>query len=217
MQNLTERILRLGPPGGLFDDAVVRVLFAGSSAGARRALVHRASRCGEVHRLKPGVYCLDLALRHSCLHPFVIAALLHLPAHISFESALGYHGLIPEAVHSVTSATVQRSRSFKTQLGLFSFVRVPMNDPRAGVEAVKLGRSEWAFIASPLRAIADLLYVRRREITGNGAFEFLCESMRIEPDEFRALSWDDFDEILTSLRSKRTRNLLAGLREGAWT
>jgi len=36
MQTLTEKIFKLAPPGGLFDESVVQTLFPGQSTGARR-------------------------------------------------------------------------------------------------------------------------------------------------------------------------------------
>ena len=214
MQSLSDRVFFLSPPGGLFDETVLRTLYPELGPGARRALVHRASRHGEVLRLKPSLYCLDAALRRTHPHPFVVAATLHWPSHVSLESALSYHRLIPEAALAVSSVTARRSRSYDTPLGHFSFTRIPMNDPMAGVRAVKLDRGAWAFIASPLRAIADLLYVRKREIGDDaGALDFLIRSMRFEREDLDALDWDEADEILGALRSKRTQRLLEVLRE----
>jgi hypothetical protein len=213
MQSLTEHVFHLSPPGGLFDETVVRTLYPEHRTGALRALIHRATRPGEVLRLKPGLYCLDAALRKTHPHPFVVAAALHWPSHVSLESALSFHRLIPEAAQSVASVTARRSRSYATPLGTFTFTRIPMNDPMAGVRAVKLDRREWAFVASPIRAIADLLYIRKREIEDSGALDFLIGSMRIEREDLVALSWDETDEVLESLRSKKIRRLIEGLRE----
>lgn len=214
MQTLSERVLHLNPPGGLFDDAVVRVLFPEHTEGARRALVHRSARHREVLRLKPGLYCLDAPLRRTHSHPFVVAAALHWPSHVSLETALAFHGLIPEAVLGVASVTARRSRCFSTPLGFFEYTRVPMTDPFAGVQAVKLDRRAWAFVASPLRAIADLLYVRKREIEDDeGALDFLLGSMRVEREDLEAIDWEDLDDMLRALRSQRVRCLLTHLKD----
>ena len=39
MQSLTEKIFKFGPPGGVFDETVVRCLFPASTEGARKQLV----------------------------------------------------------------------------------------------------------------------------------------------------------------------------------
>jgi hypothetical protein len=210
MQALTESVFHLAPPGGLFDDSVVRNSFPRISEGARKQLVHRALDHGEILRLKPGLYALAPAYRKSSLHPFVIAAALHSPSHVSLESALSYHGLIPEAVFQVSSVTVQRSRSFETPLGNFEFYRVPSARPRAGVVAERLDDHSWAFVASPLRAIADLVYLRK-EVSWRDAGRFLIESMRIEPDDLQTMDLEELEEIHDAIRSERTRRFLRAL------
>lgn len=213
MQTLTRRVHDLSPPGGLFDEAVLRVLFADLRVGARRALVHRATRRGEVHRVKAGLYCLDEAFRHSHTHPFALAAMLHWPSHISLEAALAHHGMIPEAVLGVSSVTARRSREYRTVLGHYSYTRVPSNDPMAGVRALKLGRGEWAFVATPLRAIADLFYLRKREINAGRGLEFLTDSMRVDHEDLAALDCSDLAEVVSALRSRKARHLLTDLVE----
>lgn len=46
MKTLTEEIMKLMPPGGLFDETVIANLFPDASKGARTLLVHRASQAG---------------------------------------------------------------------------------------------------------------------------------------------------------------------------
>lgn len=211
MQTMTERVFALAPPGGLFEETVIHNLFPECSGGARALLVHRACQAGEILRLKPGLFVLGPAYRKSEPHPFVVAAVLHAPSHVSLESALAHHGLIPEAVYQVSSVTLGRSREFSTPLGVFSFQRVPARSPRAGVEAVSVARNAWAFIASPLRAIADALYLNK-EITWNrDGLGYLTGSLRIEEDDLSSFSFDALDEILDSLRDRRVRAYLEGL------
>ena len=169
MQTLAERVLRLAPPGGLFDETVVRNLFPARSEGARKVL-----------RLKPGLFLLAKELRRSELHPFVIDAALHSPSQVSLESALSYHGLIPEAIHQVSSVTAARSRAFETPLGSYTFRRVPTDDPRAGVQAIRIEKNFWAFVATPLRAIADLVYLRKSVSWRKDGPAYLTESR--DPD-----------------------------------
>ena len=110
MQSLTEAVLKLAPPGGLFSETVVSNLFPHGSDGARKQLVHRAVASGEISRLKPGLFALRPEYRRTGLHPYVVAAFLHSPSHVSLESALAHHGLIPEAVQQ-TSYCVARPRA----------------------------------------------------------------------------------------------------------
>jgi hypothetical protein len=211
MQTMTEKVLLLSPPGGLFDETVVRNLFSDRSEAARKVLVHRAVSAGEIIRLRPGLFLLAPEFRKTHPHPFVLAAVLHSPSHVSLESALSCHGLIPEAVFQVGSVTSARSRTFRTPVGVFSFIRVPASNPRAGVQALKVDGRSWAFVATPLRAIADLIYTRRDVSWAKDGLAFLTESMRIERDDLENCSFEALDEVCESLRSRRTTDYLRGL------
>lgn len=211
MQTVTEKVFKLAPPGGLFDETVLSNLFPDVSVGARALLVHRACRAGEILRLKPGLFVLAPPYRKSEPHPFVVAAALHFPSHISLESALAYHGLIPEAVYQVSSVTMARSREFTTPMGVFSYQRVPMRQPLAGVRAEKVGRDAWAFIALPARAIADAVYLNGAITWQDHGPGYLLDSLRIEEDDLRGLSRESLEEVAAGFRSRRVRAYLEGL------
>lgn len=211
MQSLTHQVFLLAPPGGVFDETVVRNLFPDKSDGARALLVHRATQKGEVLRLKPGLFVLAPEYRRTEPHPFAIADLLHSPSHVSLESALAFHGLIPEAVYQVSSATTLRSRSFRTPLGVFTFHRVPAFEPLAGVEVVGLEDGFWTHVATPLRAIADLVYLRRGITWEEHGLTFLTESLRIDRDELGRVVTTRSGEVLAAFRSRRVRGFVEGL------
>ncbi len=203
--------MQLEPPGGFFDETVIRNLFPNSSEGARKLLVHRAVTNDDVVRIKPGIYLLPSKYRKSELHPYAVAALLHWPSHISLESALAHHGLIPEAVQQISSVTTSRSRSFSTPLGLFSFQRVPARYPLAGIELIKLGNHSWAFVSSPLRALADMIYLNRAVSWDKDGAGYALESLRIEEEDLRAIPTGALDEICDSLSNKRVVTYLQNL------
>jgi predicted transcriptional regulator of viral defense system len=211
MQTLTEKILELSPPGGLFNETVVHNLFPNHSEGARKVLVFRAIKKGEILRLKPGFFLLAERYRRTHPHPFVIASMLHAPSHISLESSLSFHGLIREAVFQVSSVTIDRSRTFRTPVGIFSYSRIPVRYPRAGVKAVNIDASAWVFIATPLRAIADMIYLRKKIQWKKDGIDFLTSSLRIETDDLVSISFDELNEIHSSFRDTRTKEYLSGL------
>jgi predicted transcriptional regulator of viral defense system len=213
MQTLTEKVYELTPPCGLFNETVVYNLFPNRSEGALKAVVHRAVHSGEVLRLKPGLYCLAEIYRKAHPHPFVLAGMLHSPSHVSLESALHYHGLIPEAVYEVASVITQRMRRFETPLGNFSFQRVPSNYPKAGVRVEKIDKESWAFIATPLRAIADLVYLRREVNWQKDGLRFLVDAMRIEEEDLAELSMEDYEEVYESIRNLRVKRYIQGVRQ----
>lgn len=203
MQTLTERVFTLNPPGGLFDSTSIVNMFPNLTPGARKLMINRAVRHGEVVRLRPGLYCVSRPFRRADPHPFVMAGAIYGPSHVSLETALAYHRLIPETVYQVASVTTRRSREFHTPMGLFTYYRVPSSAPRAGVKAIELGKDEWAFVATEIRAIVDLVFLRKVRWDKDG-MAFITESMRIEEDDLTKLDVAALDEILSSIRSRRT-------------
>jgi predicted transcriptional regulator of viral defense system len=213
MKTLTQQIYLLSPPGGLFDTSVVRNLFPDLSPGARNILVHRAVESGEVQQLKRGLYVLSAPFRKTHPHPFAVAPMLYAPSTISLESALAFHGLIPEAVYQTTSTTPKRTRRFSTPLGDFAYHAVPSSNALAGVESIKLDNTFWAFVATPFKAIADLVYLRKEVEWKTDGLAFLTESMRMETDDLFAISLAVADEVIDSIRNRRTREYMQTLKE----
>lgn len=63
-------------------------------------------------------------------------------------------------------------------------------------------------MATPLRAIADLVYLRR-EVTWRGSgMEFLTISLRMEEHKLRKLDLSCFSDIYESFKNQRTRTFL---------
>ena len=92
--------------------------------------------------------------------------------YVSFETALAYHGLIPEAVFETTFATLKRPIEFENAFGRYRFRMVPAEIYRLGIERVT--DSDVPFlIASPTKALRDriaLLGFWRSGFFGDAAF-----------------------------------------------
>lgn len=85
------------------------------------------------------------------------------------------------------------------------------SDPRAGVEATKLENGEWAFIASPLRALADLVYLNRKITWARDGLAYCTESLRIEEGDLAEISFAHIEEIADAAQNRRTKAYLEGL------
>jgi hypothetical protein len=88
-------------------------------------------------------------------------------------------------------------------------------NPRAGVEAIEVARDSWAFVATPLRALADLIYLRKDVCWESDGLAFLTESMRIEEEDLAEITTEEFEEVLAGMRNKRVRTYLTELRNEA--
>jgi len=216
MQTLTETVWKLAPPGGLFDETVVATCFPEASAAARRNLVHRATRAGEVQIVRRGLYVLAPPFRGKALDPVVLVPMIYGPSYVSFESALRFFGLIPDVVHSIGAATARRSRVFETPMGLYEYTSVPVRTLLAGVQTVSfdLGdRTVSGFMASPARALADLAFIRRDIDWPAEGLRFLDESLRIDPDDLVAsLRIADIEATQQAFRTARVRAFLEKLK-----
>jgi len=81
------------------------------------------------------------------------------------------------------------------------------------VQVVKLGHNSWAFVASALRAIADIVYLRPSVAWAKEGLRFLTESLRIEGEDLGKIELSSCAEIQASLHSRRVREYLEGLRK----
>ena len=208
MISLVEKLVRTSKTGIFtFGDALS---LDGGSRGAVRMALTRSVQSGDVVRIRRGLYCLASEVAPVLPHPYVLANLAYGPSYISMETALEYHGWIPEAVHNVFSITNSRGRRFVTPFGLFRYECVKQGPLMAGVDRVDTEPSGTFFIASPLKALCDIVVTRHLDWTGIDPLE---ESLRIERESLERLSAADFDRLAEVYYSKRAARFLAALKK----
>jgi predicted transcriptional regulator of viral defense system len=208
MQTLTELALQKVDRGIFTREQAA--LWVGNSGARLDALLKRAVASQEVRRIRRGLYCLSEKYTRLKINPLELTQRIHGPSYISLETALSYHSWIPEAVQAVTSVSVGRSRTFNTSIGLFSFTRVPQRRFLAGVRRISLNEGSNFFMAIPLKALADYVYVH--QLDWYSSFP-VVESLRIEYESLIDLSGDLFDEVMSAYKPGRVLRLLTGLRK----
>ena len=62
-------------------------------------------KSGELVRLKKGFYTFSKAYLTRPINLISVANTLYTPSYVSFDYALSFHGMIPERVNEITSAT----------------------------------------------------------------------------------------------------------------
>lgn len=122
----------------------------------KRGKIARMIRSGVLFPLRRGLY----ATRRD-LNPLCLAASLYGPSYISFETALSYYGLIPEAVFEITSATLKRPAEFQNIFGRFHYRKVPEIVYSIGIERVTESGLPF-LIASPTKAVCDRIALEAR-------------------------------------------------------
>ncbi len=181
MSSLAKKVAAAGLADRLLSDRRLGDLLGGDDA-RRYGLVNRALKDGSLLRLKRGTYLLGRRYRSETVHPFAVAQGLVPGSYVSFESALAHHGWIPESVFVTASVSPGRKTlRFETpDFGGFSFHPVAISDYHflTGVDRVQLGKLT-AFVAQPLRALLDLVALRKEQWNG---IEWLTHGMRIDED-----------------------------------
>jgi len=136
----------------------VKFLAAGEDLKQVRLQISRWVQDGKVIRIHKGLYTLAEPYRKINPDPFYIANALKKASYVSLQSALSWHGIIPEFVPSVTSITTGRPQTIETPLGRFEYRHVSKKY-FWGYEYVELKDSLYAFIACPEKALLDLIYL----------------------------------------------------------
>jgi len=208
MNRLIKKIIEFSPFGVVSGYDLAALLPEGDNT--RQALIKRAIAGGDLIHIRRGLYCLAPMYQKQTQSPYAMAQHIYGPSYISLESALQWHGWIPEAVYSYTSVSLKGSRDFSTPLGLFSYRRVPQQVFYAGVNQVAHANDVFFLIATPLKALADYVYVHKLDWAG---IEPVVKSLRVEPEAFACLDGEAFDVTAENYNSGRVKRFCNGLRK----
>lgn len=170
---------------------------------------------GELIRLKRGVYALNADYRDHPLNLIAIANMLHKPSYVSYEYALSYHGLIPERVYTITSATTYRSEAYTTELGTFSYKKIPSNSYAIGIDW-KFDQHDGGYmIATAEKALCDQVYADQRisDIKKDEILEYLEDDLRIELEELEKLDTTLLWKISMAYSSSKLRDMTASIKK----
>ena len=122
----------------------------------------RWEQAGKIIKVKRGVYLLAEPYRRIELWDPYLTSLLKRPSYLSLEKALEYHNCIPEAVPVYTAVTPKRQASFICPVGTFSYRHID-SSLFWGYKGHTV-RGQTALIASPEKALLDLVYLYRRKL-----------------------------------------------------
>ncbi len=138
-------------------------LFTGGLRASVKVQISRWEHSGKIIQLKRGIYVLAEPYRKvEAYEPFV-ASILKRPSYLSLEKALEYYNLIPEGVPAYTSVTTKRPAKFISPLGSFDYRHIDVS-LFWGYDSVMVNK-QTAFVASPEKALLDLVYLKAKEIS----------------------------------------------------
>jgi hypothetical protein len=209
MLRSTEQIIDHGLGTHILQDTDLAYLFQGTAA-SRHALVNKAMKKGELVRLCRGRYILANKYLDHPPSSYSIANRLAPNSFVTAESALAFHGWIPERVTQVISiCAFGRKRCFTNPLGEFVYYNTPVKSLcfYLGVEMHEQD-NQLIYVASPLRALMDYVYLHK---TDNANSEFLTHSLRIEPELVGTIQTGEIDTLVNVYQSKRVKQFLKNL------
>lgn len=155
--------------------------------------ISRFLKYKEIYRLKNGLYVsadfFDKNI-NDISYSFYLANIIRTPSYISSWTALQYYNLTTEAIHSITSVTPKVTRNYQTRAGNFAYQSI--NKELFFDFSLVRGKFDF-FIASPSKALFDLLYFKTRQFRG-----FSLEKIKVLAEELRV----DIDEMSKEEREK---------------
>ena len=170
-------------------------------------------KAGDLVRLKKGFYCFAADYHKQPVDLLAIANGLYAPSYVSFEYALSLHGVIPERVVQITSATSKNNKLFDTPLGRFSYKKVPIQAYSLGVDwefdEVEGGR----FFATLEKALCDKIRYENGlgTLTQKQMLEYLEFDLRA--DLPTNINLELIEVIATAYRSRNLKTLATVLRK----
>lgn len=170
---------------------------------------------GGVVRVRKGLYVAPtLPGRPPSVDPLVLAPLIYGPSYVSLETALSWHGLIPERVDEITSVTCKRARLFRTPLGRFSYLPVNEFAYSYGVGLQRTAGGSY-FLAEPEKALCDRI-ARVRQVRAQRDIPALLEDdLRVDLDAVVRMRVSAVRKVATRYRRQSVDAFLRWLERHA--
>lgn len=139
---------------------------------------------------------------------YLLAGSIYGPSYLSFEFALAYYGLIPEAVYTFTSATFEKKKKkiYNTHFGTFTYRDIPSAAYAYGLKIQKEGAYSY-IIASPEKALCDKLYMSTPITNYKELQSLLFEDLRIDETELSKLNVKDIAFLATKYKTTNIKKL----------
>jgi predicted transcriptional regulator of viral defense system len=199
-------------------EAVKQLMDDGSySPGSIQTALYRWTKSGQVVQLKKGVYMTN---RFQDLHhaepdfSAAVSAILLPQSYLSLEFVLQQRAILTDVTYPVTAVTFKNTRAIENKLGAFIYRHIKT--------ALFTGFTIRDFhgipfaIASPAKALFDLLYLRPALSPLRPREMNLAEELRLNLDEMTQVERDEFREYIQLSNSKKMQAILRNLEVHTW-
>lgn len=153
-----------------------------------RDKISRWLKEGDLIRVKKGLYVFGANVAQRPYSVILLANLIYGPSALSLQYALSYYGLIPERVSVITSVTPKRNKYFKTPVGVFSYRYLHPQKYAAGIQWLEVEADIHCFMATPEKALCDLIYTGHFEdffYSADVVQQWLLEDLRIDGHDLK--------------------------------
>lgn len=139
---------------------------------------------------------------------YLVANAIYSPSYLSFDFALAYYGLIPEAVYVYTSATYckNKKKKYTNNLGAFTYRDVPPSAYPYGINIIKDEENTY-LIASAEKALCDKLYSIHPVKNKKELIHLLFDDLRIDTDLFYQLNFENLSLLCDLYKSTNLKLL----------
>jgi predicted transcriptional regulator of viral defense system len=160
--------------------------------------------------VKRGIYLPGNKLNLKKPELFLMANHILGPSYVSLESALAYWGFIPEKVFETSSITIQKSKTFYTVIGRFSYTNTTLPFYAYGIKQIQLSPIQNVLIASVEKAVCDKIIHTQglvlRSVKQTALF--LIDDMRIDKDALKKLNWEEMEQWIGEAPKKNSLKML---------
>ena len=145
---------------------------------------------------------------------YLLAGSIYGPSYLSFEFALAYYGLIPEAVYAFTSATFEKKKKkiFETVFGTFTYRDIPVAAYPYDL-SIKMEGEYSYIIALPGKALCDQLYKVKVIRNYKELCQLLFDDLRIDEQELRKININDISLLAKKYGSTNVQKLSDWLKK----
>ena len=165
----------------------------------------------DILRVKKGLYVLGKEYNKP-FNKFVLANQIYGPSYITGQTALAFWNMIPERVELIISMTMKRKKLFETPVGRFSYLYCPKKVFNIGIKLEDTGDQKKILIASPEKALCDIVATQTHISAKKEMKEFL-ELMRLDYSVNKNLDLSLLEEIKTGYRRQSINLLFNYLKE----
>lgn len=190
------------------DYGVLRAIY--SNYSFPRNKIAGLEQNGSLIRLKRGSYVVSPNYSKQLLSVELIANHLYGPSYVSMETALRFHGLIPEQVYAIRSMTVKRAKIFENSIGRFEYVTVPETYYPVGIMQQLVHENYSFLIASPEKALCDMIVASPglRFQSEKALKSYLEEDLRFDMSALDKMNPEIIENCMKSGKKKSSLSLL---------